>query len=170
MRRFRTLGWPRLVRADPWLLGHLLGHPLLLLLCGLALPVSIVGQSTSFALPSGAVLEEAFRAETRLHSDGRFDLWVLARSPEVLPSTWTDGSSGGASPLLLEDGGLQVARPGLSEAELLRALGDLRELESALHLRLYLPPGGSMTDIWGLQAALSQVGIRRVQIVLPETP
>jgi hypothetical protein len=64
------------------------------------------------------------------------------------------------------DGGLRLVWYDLTEDEGVAILADARAADEAFTLRILIPnPNVTDEDWWGLQAALSRVGIRRVQIL-----
>ena len=64
------------------------------------------------------------------------------------------------------EGGLRLVWYDLTESEGVAILADARAADEAFTLRILIPnPNVTDEDWWGLQAALSRVGIRRVQIL-----
>ena len=63
------------------------------------------------------------------------------------------------------DDRLRVAWHGVTEEEAVGILAVAREAEGTFSLTIRIPDPTYTTDWWGLQAALSQAGIRRVRIV-----
>jgi hypothetical protein len=116
--------------------------------------------------PGGLALSE-LRAELRVRPGERVDLSVFlpagAEVPEPLAS--------------LVDRGEAVRRPapeedeeelfwvGLTDARAVEILRETRGTGLAISLDILLTEGAFLEDIWGLQAALTQAGIRRVRIV-----
>lgn len=78
-----------------------------------------------------------------------------------------DGSGEAASVRIAvtPDDRLRLAWRGLTEEEAVGILAVAREAEGAFLLTIRIPEPTDTTDWWGLQAALSQAGIRRVRIV-----
>jgi hypothetical protein len=65
-----------------------------------------------------------------------------------------------------EEGGLRIVWYDLTEEEGVAILADARAADESFTLRILIPtPNVTEEDWWGLQAALSRVGIRRVQIL-----
>jgi hypothetical protein len=60
---------------------------------------------------------------------------------------------------------IRLAWYGLSEQEGVAVLADARAVDAFFSLRILIPNPTDTEDWWGLQAALSQAGIRRVQIL-----
>jgi hypothetical protein len=64
------------------------------------------------------------------------------------------------------EGGLRLVWYDLTEDEGVAILADARAADEAFTLRILIPtPNVTEEDWWGLQAALSRVGIRRVEIL-----
>jgi hypothetical protein len=64
------------------------------------------------------------------------------------------------------EGGLRMVWYDLTEDQGVAILADARAADEAFTLRILIPnPNVTVEDWWGLQAALSRVGIRRVQIL-----
>ncbi len=64
-----------------------------------------------------------------------------------------------------ESGQIRLAWYGTDEEEGVRILADARAADDQFSLRILIPNPTETDDWWGLQARLSQVGIRRVQIL-----
>ncbi|MDE0082836.1 MAG: hypothetical protein OXT72_09335 [Gammaproteobacteria bacterium] len=78
-----------------------------------------------------------------------------------------DGPGGAASVRIAvtADDQLRLNWHGLTEEEAVGILAVAREADGAFSLTIRIPDPTYTTDWWGLQAALSQAGIRRVRIV-----
>ncbi len=64
-----------------------------------------------------------------------------------------------------EAGQVRLAWYGRTEDEGVAILAEARAADDQFTLRILIPNPTDTEDWWGLQAALSQVGIRRVQIL-----
>ena len=64
-----------------------------------------------------------------------------------------------------EDDEIRLAWYGLTEGQGVAILADGRAVDERFTLRILIPNSTDTEDWWGLQAALSQAGIRRVQIL-----
>ena len=78
-----------------------------------------------------------------------------------------DGSAGSSSVRIAvtADDRLRLDWHGLTEEEAVGILAVARMADAAFSLTIRIPEPTGTTDWWGLQAALSQAGIRRVRIV-----
>jgi len=96
---------------------------------------------------------------------------VRARLEAVLGATAirTVTNASGLAPFGVHvgaEGGVRLVWYDLTESEGVAILADARAADEAFTLRILIPnPNVTDEDWWGLQAALSRVGIRRVQIL-----
>ncbi len=105
------------------------------------------------------------QGELRLHADGRLEvLLLIAEGAEVPPSLSTRLESG--EPRRSFRGPVEVLAWEVGgEEEALDLLREGREADEAFGLRVLMAPGAVFEDLWEFQARLSQIGVRRVQIV-----
>lgn len=75
------------------------------------------------------------------------------------------GEAGSVRIAVTADDRLRLDWHGLAEEEAVGILAAAREADGAFSLVIRIPDPTYTTDWWGLQAALSQAGIRRVRIV-----
>jgi len=127
----------------------------------------VFGQApaTPATAPDGAPSAPAVRAEMRLVEGGRIDLAIFVADGVSLPSTLQERIARGDGSWLPGDGEAELVWRSIPEEEALVLLREGRQADDGFSLRILMAPGVAFDDIWELQAALSQAGIRRVQFV-----
>jgi len=105
------------------------------------------------------------RAEMRLVAGGRIDLFILVAAGVPVPSALQERIARGDGDLVQGEGEAELAWASISEEEALAVLREGRQADEGFSLRVLMAPGVAFDDIWALQAAFSQAGIRRVQFV-----